>query len=247
MTVSTDSQGGDAGRLQQMTDARGFIAKTDYDAFGRTARTVEAFMDFVPSAGDDRTTEFTYDGSHHVLTRAAVLPGGAPQTTEYVYNVTGPAVYTRELLSQVKHPDKITGVPSTTPSGQESLNQNALGQKTSYTDRNGTAHSYSYDVLGRLVSETLTAVGIDVDDTVRTLQAAYDEAGRAFLFTSRNDMGDPVNQVKREYNGLGQLVKEFQAPLGVVDGTTKWVQYDYSEMTGGVNHSRLTQMIVSVR
>jgi hypothetical protein len=55
--------------------------------------------------------------------------------------------------------------------------------------------------------------------------------------------GNVVNQVQRQYNGLGQLTTEWQAVSGAVNtSTTPKVQYAYSEMSGGANHSRQTSM-----
>src|SRR5204862_3201982 len=52
-----------------------------------------------------------------------------------------------------------------------------------------------------------------------------------------------VSQVQRVYNGLGQLVTEYQATGGAVDvATTPKVQYAYREMAGGANDSRPTSM-----
>jgi hypothetical protein len=52
-----------------------------------------------------------------------------------------------------------------------------------------------------------------------------------------------VNQVKRAYNGFGQLTREWQSHAGAVNtSTTPSVQYAYSEMSGGANHSRLVSM-----
>src|SRR5262249_25602913 len=51
--------------------------------------------------------------------------------------------------------------------------------------------------------------------------------------------GNIVNQVQQAYNGLGQLITEYQSSSGAVNtGTTPKVQYAYSEMAGGANHSR---------
>src|SRR5262249_28645435 len=72
-----------------------------------------------------------------------------------------------------------------------------------------------------------------------------DTQGNAYLFTSYDaaSAGNVVNQVQRDFNGLGQLTKEYQAHSGTVNtGTTPKVQYAYSEMSGGANHSRLTSM-----
>jgi YD repeat-containing protein len=67
VAVSITSQGGDAGRVQQVTDPRGIVSKTDYDLLGRTVRTVEAYAAFAPSNAADKTTEFTYDGDGNGL------------------------------------------------------------------------------------------------------------------------------------------------------------------------------------
>jgi RHS repeat-associated protein len=49
--------------------------------------------------------------------------------------------------------------------------------------------------------------------------------------------------VQRKFNGLGQLIQEWQSHLGAVNtGSTPSVQYAYSEMAGGANHSRLTSI-----
>ncbi len=55
--------------------------------------------------------------------------------------------------------------------------------------------------------------------------------------------GTIVNQVQRLFNGLGQMVTEWQSHAGAVNtSTSPKVQYAYSEMAGGANHSRLTSV-----
>jgi RHS repeat-associated protein len=54
--------------------------------------------------------------------------------------------------------------------------------------------------------------------------------------------GNIVTQVKREFNGLGQLTSEWQSHSGAVTSNTPRVQSAYSEMASGVNHSRLTSI-----
>lgn len=50
--------------------------------------------------------------------------------------------------------------------------------------------------------------------------------------------------MQRDFNGLGQMTKEYQEHAGAVNtGTSLKVQYAYSEMSGGANHSRLNTMI----
>jgi len=124
------------------------------------------------------------------------------------------------------------------------LTVNALGQTLTMTDRNGTVHTYSYDVMGRQTADAVTTLGSGVDGTVRRLTTAYDTQGNAYLFTAydASSSGNIVNQVKRDFNGLGQLTSEWQSHSGAVTGSSPRVQYAYSEMPSGANHSRLTSM-----
>src|SRR5262249_38380217 len=85
VSITGPPLGGDAGRVQQTTDPRGIITKTDYDWLGRTVRTVEAFSTFVPATNADKTTEYTYDGSSQMLTLQADLVGGTYEKTQFVY------------------------------------------------------------------------------------------------------------------------------------------------------------------
>ena len=143
----------------------------------------------------------------------------------------------------VKYPDKSTGSPSDTE--KESDTVNALGELKTKTDRNGNVHTYTYDVLGRLTADAVTTLGAGVNGSVRRLETAYDTAGRPYLSTSYDaaSAGTVVNQVQQAYNGLGQLITEYQSHSGAVNtATTPKVQYAYSEMSGGANHSRLTSL-----
>src|SRR5262249_45327111 len=85
-------------------------------------------------------------------------------------------------------------------------------------------------------------LGTGVDGQVRRLETAYDTGGRPFLYTSYDAAsgGNVVNQVQQVYNGLSQLITEYQSHAGPVNpAVTPKVQYAYSEMSGGANHSRL--------
>jgi YD repeat-containing protein len=57
------------------------------------------------------------------------------------------------------------------------LTVNALGQALTMTDRNGTVHSYKYDVVGRQTADAITTLGSGVNGTVRRLNTAYDTQG----------------------------------------------------------------------
>ena len=244
--VTSFAYGAD-GMVETTTDPKGIVSKAYHDALGRTTKTVANYVTGTPGSGTDVTTEYSYDGSNHVLTVTAVQPAGTPsQTTQFVYGVTtagGSGVSSNDVLAATRHPDPTTGAAS--GSEQETLTVNALGQVTSATDRNGNVHSYAYDVLGRLVSDAVTTLGSGVDGAVRRVEYAYDALGHVSLVTSYDAAtgGSIVNQILREFNGLGQLVTEWQEHGGAVDTSiSPKVQYAYSEMASGANHSRLVSM-----
>ncbi len=243
-TVLVTSTGyNDAGWASSVTDPSGIVTETSYDNLGRTTQTIENYTGSAPSAEADKTTQFTYDGDNHMLTYKLILPSSY-QTTQYNYGVSTSTIASNDLLASVYHPDPSTGAASS--SQADTYTYNALGETTGFTDRNGTAHAYSFDVLGRPTADAVTlASGSTVDNSVLRLETAYDTQGNPYLLTSYNATsgGSIVNQVLRQYNGLGQLTAEFQANSGAVDtSTTPAVYYTYTEMAGGANNSRLTEM-----
>jgi RHS repeat-associated protein len=240
-----------AGWVDTAIDPLGLQTKTTYDNLGRALKTVQDYTDGTVTNNSNKTTEYTYDGSNHVLTVQADQPGGAHQRTQYVYGVSTATISSNDLLGAVQHPDKTSGNPSAAE--QDSYSYNALGQMVTAQDRNGTQHTYTYDVLGRQTSDAVTALGANVDGAVLRIDTAYDGQGNPYLYTSYDSAtatatGDIVNQVLRQYNGLGQLTAEYQShvPGQVVDtsptSTTPVVRYAYSEMANGANHSRLVSM-----
>ena len=233
-----------AGRMQDVTDPKGLVSRTTYDALGRVTKTVANYVDGVVSDADDQTTEYAYNGAG-MTALTARLTGGGVQTTQWVYGVTtagGSGVESNDAVGAVRWPDPSTGAASS--GQQETVKVNALGQTAASTDRNGSVHTLSYDVLGRVTADAVTTLGSGVDGAVRRVETAYDGQGNAYLVTTYNaaSSGSVVNQVKREYNGLGQLTADWQSHSGAVTGSSPKVGYAYSEMSGGANHSRPTSV-----
>jgi YD repeat-containing protein len=232
------------GLVQDVTDPKGVDARTLYDNLGRVTKTIQDYTGGTPGAENDVAVEYGYDGDGHTTSVQADEPGGAYQKTAYVYGVTtasGSGVNSNDILSAVQHPDPTTGNPSS--SQQDTYTVDALGEVLTATDRNGTTHTYSYDILGRLSSDAVTTLGSGVDGAVRRIGYAYDSQGNTYLVTSYDAAsgGNVVNQVEDVFNGLGQLTGEYQSHSGaVVVGSTPEVQYAYTEMAGGANNSRLT-------
>jgi RHS repeat-associated protein len=213
------------------------VTRSLYDALARTTETIANYTGAMYETGNsDVATEYTYDGDNHVLTVKADEPSGGYQETQYVYGVTtagGSGVTSNDLLAAVEYPDASTGAPSS--SHEDRYTYNALGQVTSKTDRNGNVHGYSYDVLGRLTSDAVTTLGTGVNGAVRRIDYGYDTQGNLSLITSYDAAsgGSVVNQVLRQFNGLGQLTAEYQNVGGAVDtSTTPAVQYAYDATTG---------------
>src|SRR5205823_14988087 len=122
--------------------------------------------------------------------------------------------------SETRYPVKTTGAASS--SSHEVYTVNALGQTKTYTDRNGSVHTLSYDVLGRQTADAVTTLGSGVDGSVRRIEIAYDTQGNPYLLTSYDAAsgGSVVNQVQRSFNGLGQLTAEYQSHSGAVNTST---------------------------
>jgi len=235
-----------AGWVSVTTDPRGIATNDYYDNLGRLTKEIEDYTDGTVTNNTNKTTEYTYDGDGHTLTVKVDLPSSAYEETEFVYGVTisgGSDVASNDILATTEYPDPTTGAPST--SSEETTTVNALGQPLTFTDRNGNVHTYTYDVLGRQTSDAVTTLGSGVDGTVRRIDTAYDTQGNAYLTTSYSDTAGTtiVNQVEDVYNGLGQLIGEYQSHSGAVNtSTTPEVQYSYSLMSGGTNNSRLTSI-----
>jgi RHS repeat-associated protein len=234
-----------AGWLSDTTDPRGLLDKTSYDLAGQTIKTIENYVDGTVSDADDKTTEFTFNPNGQTVNTSADLTGGGQETTANVYGVgTSGGLVSNDLVAAVEYPDPSIGSPSS--GSEDTYTYNQLGQVLTFTDRNGTVHTYTYDVLGRKTADAITTLGTGVDGAVRRIETAYDGQGNPYLVTSYDAAsgGSVVNQVQRAYNGLGQLTQEWQATSGTVNtSTTPSVQYGYSfAPAGSTNHSRLTSI-----
>jgi RHS repeat-associated protein len=241
----------DAGHNDEVVDPRDIVTKTAHDALGRVSQTTEAYVNGTPSDDDDRITQYAYDGNNNVTMLKAVLPG-AHQETRYDYGVgvmdegvvsllgdeSVDAVFNNDLLGRVRYPDLSTGDASTSSTQREVYTYNSLGQQETYSDRNGTIHTYTYDPVGRLALDAATSLGGDVDDDVRSLGYGYDARGNATFVGSYSDTAGTteVNHVLREFDGLNHIISEEQAD-GALSGT---VGFEYAD---GEDGGRLTKMI----
>lgn len=233
-----------AGRVWKVNDPRALESRTTYDLLGRILATVENYVNGTVSDTDDKTTEYTYSAAG-MTSLTAKLTGGGGQTTEWVYGVTqsgGSSLDSNDIVGAMKWPDPTGG--SASSGQQETVLVNALGQPLVTTDRNGSTHTLTYDILGRLTVDAVTTLGSGVDSSVRRIETAYDTQGNAYLFTSYDAAsgGSIVTQTQRAFNGLGQLTTEWQSRGAAVNtSTSPKVQYAYSTLDSS-NRSRLTSV-----
>jgi RHS repeat-associated protein len=229
-----------AGWVSDVTDPMGRVNKTFFDLAGRTTKTIENYVDGTVSDADDKTVEYTHHANGQMKTLKALLTGGGYQTTEWVLGITSPIV-SNDILKEMRYPDPSSGNASATE--KDAYTHNQLSEVLTSTDRNGSVHTITRDILGRITSDAITTLGSGVDGAVRRIETEYDGQGNAYLFTSYDAAigGNIVNQVQREFNGLGQLTREWQAVGGAVNtSTTPSVQYAHSfSASGSLNHSRL--------
>jgi YD repeat-containing protein len=229
-----------AGWVNEETDPKGIESRYEYDNAGNSVETISDYTDGTPTDDSNQTTQYTYDGDGNVTSMTAVMPAGTPdEVTQYNYGVSG-AVSSNDLLASVEYPDPTTGAASA--SQTETYGYDALGEPTTYTDRNGTSHEYSYDSLGHLTSDQVTAFGTGVDQTVAKLGYTYTDTGQLAAATSYDGSGNVLNQVQETYDGFGQLASDAQSHDGPVvsSGTsaTPTVSYTYDATKG----DRITSM-----
>ena len=160
------------------------------------------------------------------------------QTTTYTYGttLTDSDVARNDLLVSVAYPD------STGSSDTVSTTYNGLGQRRTVTDQRGCVHTYEYDKLGQQVEDKVTTTGSGVDNHVLRIQRQYEVRGLVEKVTSHSATsgGSVRNEVQREYNGFGQLTREWQEHGGAVNtGASPSVQYSYA--SGDVSGTQTNQ------
>ncbi len=204
---------------------------------------IAAYTNGTVTLSTNQTTNFTFDGNGDELTQTAVESSGNNQTTQYDFGTTGTIgtnLIDNDLLAETQFPNLSTGAAGTTSSTEQTVTYNRQGERISFTDQNGSTHSYGYDALARILSDNVGTLGSGVDGSVRKITYSFNDAGLVYQQTSFPASGGAVNQEQDAYNGLQQLITQYQAASGTVNtSTTPSVQYSYNLMVGGENNSKL--------
>ncbi len=213
------------GGVNYHLDAEGAATAEVRDQAGRRIRLVENSSIQGADAGQtgtgSRTTDFEYapDGGLQRLILRNPLTGD--QVTTWTYGTT---------LADSEIASSRLPVAKTYPTGETETQQyNRQSEISDFQDCNGTRHHYRRDKLGRTTDDAVTALATGVDGLVRRISTTYDERGRVRYLTSSDNpdplLGDVINQVEMQYNGIDCLTADIQSHAGVVNGSTPKVQY----------------------
>ena len=120
------------------------------------------------------------------------------------------------------------------PTGESStFTVNRQSEQKNETQPNGTIHAYIRNKVGQILHDAVTALGTDVDGSVRRISTTYNNRGLEETVTSWDDAttgsGAVVNEVKWDYDAFNQVTSDQQEHSGVVGGSTPSVNYAYTD------------------
>jgi YD repeat-containing protein len=187
------------GRLRYTVDAAGYLTETVYTTQGQVAETRQYMQ---PKTFADPLDTTLVDAEAQRQRTA-----GSVGIVKYTYDASGNLATATDSQA----------VPAT-----ESYKYDALGHKTSYTNKAGSTWSYDYDAAGHLVLETSPQV------------AAYGP-NFGIAMGGWTDGEQMAMLTRMEYDALGNLTKR---TVGAATGTQHVTEYRYD------NLGRQTQTIL---
>ena len=239
------------GTLQDTTDTRALVARTEYDDAGRQTKVIRNYEDGTPSGTDsDQTVVYEYtDGLRTKIT--ADLPAGqTDQHTIYTYGTVGGGgagdseIATGHLLQKVQYPDSSGGSDVVTYA------YDAQGAQTYVKDQAGNVIETDYDDAGREKHRRITTLAAGFDGDVRRISTTFDSLGRVQEVTQYDNAtvgsGSVTDQVKYTYDGWGGVTKFEQdrnSEVGASGSIDDYeVSYTYEKATTGRNTIRRSSM-----
>jgi YD repeat-containing protein len=255
------------GTLKEVTDPKGIVTRTEYDALGRRTKVIANYTDGTPGGGthgdEDQTVAYGYtDGLQTSITADLPSPE-TDQVTTYFYGTqkgtpSASKLATGHLLRAVKYPDSTNAgtttayIDGTSDADVVSHSYNAQGQETRKKDQAGNVLESDYDLSGRLIARKATTIDADFDDEVQLIQTTYDSLGRRETVTQRASTsvdgsgianGTIIDQVKYLYDGWGNVTNFRQDLDSAVGGSGyREVAYTYEKATNGRNTIRRADM-----
>jgi YD repeat-containing protein len=241
--VSSESYVPNTDLVDTTKDALGTATHYAYDSMGQTTDEYDNWQagSTTPTTNQNVHTHYDYNSSRQLLdtikynvapTANPTYPNGVPEETSNSYGGTGtPGT---QYLNTTTYSDSTTNNPDT-----EVYTYDSAGDVLTCKQRDGTVHTYAYNALGEKVSDTVTTFGTNVDVSVTALTYTYNTLGQVVLASSMNG-STVVNQVMNVYNGLGQLLTQYQEHNGAVNTGSYKVQYIYDQSG---NFSRLQRLV----
>ncbi|WP_270164504.1 S8 family serine peptidase [Paenibacillus sp. SYP-B4298] len=195
------------GEIESTTDGKGNVTSYAYDYMKRLTE--------VTNALDERTT-YTYDLNGNKLSQT----DGNGHSTLFEYTAGN------LLTRRIDHGGKLVQLTGVTydPAKVESYTYYPKGQMKSKLDRNGHTTSYTYDVHGRLLDETVEGAALQQTPLAeRRIAYTYDANGNQLTIT------DSTGTTSRSYDELNRTVTKTVPQLG-----TSVFHYDIvGDMPGG--------------
>ncbi|WP_419688228.1 Ig-like domain repeat protein [Burkholderia theae] len=216
-----------------------FIGESDgVHGFQTTTPNAAAFAQMVTATpGQDRTTQYAYDGAGRQVYRIDAL-GYVTQTSyDGVGRAVGSTLYANAVAVNAQgNPSVVAAAIVAVPSADETTSSvfdaagnlvtstdalghtqqyayNGVGDRLAYTNQNGATWTYDYDAAGRVVSETAPAVDV----------TAVAQDGNGNLVQSGTSSTNIVTVMS--YDALGNLTSRTEAAGTSGARTTQYV-YD---------------------
>ncbi len=247
-----------AGTVQDVTDPRGLVMRTERDDARRTTATIRNYVNGTPSSStgdDDVYTRYEYtDG---LRTKIWVdfdgddVEDSGDQVTLYIYGTTDGTPSASEISTG--HFLRATAYPDSTNTGTTEANinsddsdvvsfaYNALGQEVLKKDQEGNVLETDYDDSGKRTALKVTTLDADFDGAVKRIDWSYTSLGQVDLVTSLDAVtsGSTVNEVDYGYDGWGNITSFKQDKDSAVGGSGYYeVAYTWEKETSGRNTVR---------
>ena len=205
-------------RLLSTTDPENHVTSQEYDSVGNISSKTD---------GSNNTTSYEYDEQNRLVKVTDASNG----VTSYTYDLSGNMLTQtdgkgNQVIWEYNAANMVTrriddggrtgaeGSCSYDSSKVESYTYNADGSLAAKTDRNGIVTSYTYDVHGRLTSNSVGGI---------TIQYTYDKNGNQLTITDQTGKTtrtyDQLNRViTKEVPNIGKSIYTYDITAGIPEG-----------------------------
>ena len=220
-TNVTTSYGIDAlNRVATVTDPRGYVTKTVYDADGRP---IQAIRNYVSGSGSTATTNVTSTTAYNAAGDATLSTDANGNTTTTSYDLDGRPIEVKVVGSASSGGQQVSETLTTYDHDGNVLTSQVVDGATSPTT------SHTYDAAGRVATEAAPpadpgASGQSGQSNVTT--TTYDADGNVLQSQVTNAaLSAPVSTTTQSYDPLGRVLTKTEQSGTSIDTTTTYT-YD---------------------